>query len=227
VAKKENHNGKQTHLQFTNRLNLHEAISHMAMGKLWEALEVDQHGMIEEIRQVRAGDGLIQLLRTLPAYRRYTPYGTSSATVKGMSSLAVSCIDWERGLHLNDEVVDVKNRYNNSGRRDRSWPLRVERHDRWIEGQSRVFIGGTGEPALPTARELQDVYGRLPGCEDVSVFGAGWVGVVGVYRSLHIMTNVVRSDPRRETLLRIHARVEQDNRILEYGQCVRVKLPWR
>lgn len=77
-AKRTTHNGKDTHLQFTDRSNLQQDLSHMALGHEWEALVLDKHKQIVDIRVVRGGDGLLDLLRSVPAHRELTPYETSS-----------------------------------------------------------------------------------------------------------------------------------------------------
>lgn len=197
------------------------------MGYPWLAASVNSRGEVVGELYVKAGEGLIHLLKTEEAYREFTPYDTSTATVKEWSSLAVSCVDWERGLRLGEEVVEGKNRVA-SGARNRLWTLRRGADTHWRELSVRAFVGND-RPALPPVEEFQST------CEGVDGDGEEWVklvigerdAAVGVFRSLDILTNVVESDPRRVRLLRLDGRLERDGAIVEHGHYIKVALPDR
>eukprot|EP00952_Eustigmatos_sp_NYUAD-ZCMA_P014029 55111-Eustigmatos_ZCMA.PRE.1 len=219
--KKLTHNGKQVHLQFTYQQNLRAAMTHLATGEPWEPVDIDDGTeMVVDYKTVQAGQVLIDLIKSNEKYRMYTPYDSSVATVKESSSLAVACVDWERGLWLDDTVVELRNRYS-STKADRKWVL--PRDSDTLIRNPTVYTESDCLNVLVIGM-IQSVYDELYSAYEGVHIRLGPAERATLCRTLDVLTNVVPSDERRDRLLSVHARIEKGGCATRYGTHLRVTL---
>jgi hypothetical protein len=196
-----------------------EAIRYMASGRSWQALEVEKGPsrrlIVVEHHEVKAGEGLLDLIKTVPKYAGLLPFSTSIAGARETSSLAVPTVDWERAVRLNGSVVKCKNVVR-STRKNFTWTV-----GQGMAGHS-FARGKHCNILLPTVMEIDQAI-QLGSCM------GSWmerdVDNVRVCLTMDIMTNVLPEDPRRQRLLSVQARrTEEDGiEVRRYGDHVKME----